>query len=151
MDFELEILRANRRNITTIVKKLSVERLNKIPVGFTNTIIWNVAHLVVTQQLLCYKLSDNKLLIPSYLVDKFAKGTYPKEKLSSEEIKEIMTLFNELPNQLEKDYKNNIFSTYNSYTTSTTITLNTIQEAIKFNNYHEGIHLGIILQLLKMV
>lgn len=151
MDFEFKILKTNRKNIANVVKSLSVEQLNKIPVGFTNNIIWNIAHLVVTQQLLCYKLSGNKLLIPIYLVEKFAKGTYPKNKLSSKEIKEIMTLLNVLPNQLEADYKKNIFSEYKPYTTSTSIILKSIEEAIRFNNYHEGIHFGILLQLLKMV
>lgn len=151
MDFELKILKTNRNNIANFTKGLNLERINKVPVGLKNSIGWTVAHLVVTQQLLCYKLSDRKLLIPNYLVEKFSKGTFPKEDLQEKEFKEIMTLFLELPNQLEKDYKKGLFTSFKPYATSTGIELLSIGDAIKFNNYHEGIHLGIILQLLKMV
>lgn len=151
MDFELKILKTNRNNIADFIKDLSLERVNKIPVGLKNNISWTVAHLVVTQQILCYKLSNCKMLVPNHLVEKFSKGSFPKEDLQEKEFKEIMTLFLELPNQLEKDYKKGLFTSFKPYTTSTGIELLSIENAIKFNNYHEGIHLGIILQLLKMV
>ena len=40
-----------------------------------------------------------------------------------------------------------MFKNYNPYKTSVNITLNSVKEGITFNNYHEGIHLGTILQL----
>jgi hypothetical protein len=41
-----------------------------------------------------------------------------------------------------KDYDNNFFTDYNSYTTSFGLDLKNIQEAIIFNNMHESLHLG---------
>ena len=59
--------------------------------------------------------------------------------------------FLKLPEKLEEDYNNGIFKNYSEYTTSVNITLNSIEDGIVFNTYHEGVHLGIILQLLKFV
>ena len=59
--------------------------------------------------------------------------------------------FIQLPIKLEEDYNAGIFKDYTSYTTSIGVTLNSVKEAIPFNLYHEGIHLGIILQLLKFI
>jgi hypothetical protein len=51
----------------------------------------------------------------------------------------------------KEDYKNKMFKTYNSYTVSTKSTLSNVEEAIDFNNFHEGIHLGYILALRKSI
>ena len=59
--------------------------------------------------------------------------------------------FLELPKKLEEDFKNGIFKNYNNYTTIVDVTLTDVNEAIAFNTLHEGIHLGIILQLKKFV
>ena len=63
----------------------------------------------------------------------------------------IKTHLLELPQELEIDYNNNVFKQYTMYTTSLNITLNNIEEALTFTLFHEGIHLGVILQLLKLV
>jgi len=36
----------------------TLEQLNKIPEGFSNNLIWNIGHIIVTQQVLIYKLSN---------------------------------------------------------------------------------------------
>ena len=56
-----------------------------------------------------------------------------------------------LPTKLESDYSNTIFSNYNSYTTSYNITLSSIEEAIQFNNVHDGLHFGYIMALKKVI
>lgn len=151
MNKQFEILRQSRKLILSSIENLSIEQLNKIPEGFNNNIVWNVAHLVVTQQLLCYKLSELECLISKDMIERFQKGTFPKHPVLEDEFLEIKKLFLELPNKLEEDYKKQVFKKYLSYKTSVNITLNSIEDGIEFNAYHEGIHLGIILQLLKFI
>lgn len=151
MNKQFEILRQSRKLILSSIENLSIEQLNKIPEGFNNNIAWNVAHLVVTQQLLCYKLSELECLISKDMIERFQKGTFPKRPVLEDEFLDIKKLFLELPNKLEEDYKNQKFKKYLSYKTSVNITLNSIEDGIEFNAYHEGIHLGIILQLLKFI
>jgi len=151
MNKQFEILQQSRKLILKSIENLTIEQLNKIPEGFNNNIVWNVAHLVVTQQLLCYKLSELECLISNNMIERFQKGTFPKDPILEDEFLEIKKLFLELPKRLEEDYKKQMFKKYFPYKTSVNITLNSIEDGIAFNAYHEGIHLGIILQLLKFI
>ena len=149
--YPIDILQKNRALIVKVTNDLTLEQFNKIPEGFGNNIAWNIAHLVVTHQLLCYKFSGLPMNVSDEMVEKYMKGTSPKETVSQSELDEIKQLFVELPIQFEKDYTAKIFKEYESYTTSVNVTLTDIDSATAFNNLHEGIHLGIILSLKKLV
>ncbi|MDF1517360.1 MAG: DinB family protein [Lutibacter sp.] len=151
MQKHFDILIKTRQLLLKITEHLSMEQLNKIPQGFKNNIAWNIAHLTVTQQLLCYKLSGLNCLVSDEMIADFQKGTTPTQPISKEEFEVIKAQFLQLPLQLEEDYNKGIFKNYNEYKTSVNITLNSVEDAIMFNTYHEGIHLGIILQLMKFV
>jgi hypothetical protein len=105
----------------------------------------------VTQQVLCYKLSGLKCLISDEMIDLYRKGTAPTTAVTKEEFNEIKDLFISLPFQFEEDYKKGIFENYTAYTTSVNVVLTDIKSAATFNLFHEGIHLGTILGLRKLV
>ncbi len=151
MQKQIEILKKSRLLILKVIENLSIEQLNKIPEGFNNNIAWNIAHLMVTQQLLCYKLSGLNCLISNEMIGKFQKGTSPNQFISMEEFSTIKELFLQLPNTFEEDFLQGIFKNYTNYTTSVDVTLSSLSDAVIFNLLHEGIHLGIILQLKKLV
>lgn len=145
------ILRTTRNNILNSITKLSVEQLNKIPEGYNNNIIWNVAHVVVTQQLLIYKLSGVLPKLEDPFIDRFKKGTEPSGKIDNEEIEEINTLLVKTVDWLEEDYAKGVFKTFNEYSTSYGYALNSTNDAILFNNVHEGLHFGYIMAMKKLV
>lgn len=151
MQKHFDILIKTRQLLLKITEHLSMEQLNKIPQGFKNNIAWNIAHLAVTQQLLCYKLSGLNCLVSDEMIADFQKGTAPDQPISKDEFEAIKAQFLQLPLQLEEDYNKEIFENYTEYKTSVNINLNSVDDAIMFNTYHEGIHLGIILQLMKFV
>ena len=151
MHKQIEILKKSRLLILKVIEDLSIEQLNKIPEGFNNNIAWNIAHLTVTQQLLCYKLSGLDCLISNEMIEKFQKGTAPNLSISKEDFSTIKELFLQLPNAFEEDFSKGIFKNYSDYTTSVNVTLSSLNDAVIFNLLHEGIHLGIILQLKKLV
>lgn len=151
MEKQFEILKANRVIVLKVIENLSLEQLNKIPDGFRNNIAWNVAHLPVIQQLLCYRLSELKITISDEMVEKYQKGTAPTKDITQQELDEIKVLFLRQVDEFKEDYTNNKFITYNSYPTSVNVTLNSIDDAIEFNNFHEGLHLGYILALKNIV
>ena len=151
MQKHFETLKKSRELVLRIIKDLTMNQLNTIPEGFKNNIAWNVGHLVVTQQLLGYRLSGVNCLVSNEMIDTFRKGTAPEKPVSEEEFEKIKELFSRLPIQFEKDYNAEVFKSYNEYTTSVNVTLSTIDDAVIFNTFHEGVHLGIILQLKKLV
>jgi|TARA_B110000305_G_C19439241_1_gene640830 hypothetical protein len=151
MTNHFDLLSKGRVLILKVINDFSMDQLNKIPEGFNNNIAWNVAHLLVTQQLLCYKFSGLPLAVSDKMVKTFVKGTSPQEDISHQEFEEIKRLFIELPEKLAADFNNELFTSYTPYTTSVNVTISDISSAIVFNNFHEGIHLGIILGLRKLV
>lgn len=151
MKTQFDILLKSRELVLKTIDGLSMEQIHEIPDGFKNNIAWNVAHLVVTQQLLHYKLSGLNLLIPDDLIADYRKGTFPTKTFSEEEFDEVLELFSGLPETLIEDYQAAIFENYDEYETSTGFVLTSIENAIAFNNFHEGIHYGIIRALVKLV
>ncbi len=151
MQSQFEFLKITRNNVLKAIDGLSNEELNLIPPGFKNNIIWNVAHLVVTQQLLCYKLSGLEMYLDNDFVDSYRKGSEANGKVSQEEIEEIKTQLVELPNKLITDYNNATFKSFAAYPTSYNVILNSIEDAIQFNNVHEGLHFGYIMAMKKII
>ncbi|WP_430411216.1 DinB family protein [Kordia sp.] len=151
MNFTRTITYKNRIILKRFLKEIPLADLNKIPEGFSNNIIWNIAHVVVTQQLLIYKLSGLPMHVSEEMVSKYRNKTTPEGDVTQAEVDEIYDLLESLLVQTEKDIEADIFKTYNEYTVSLGTTLTNVPEAIEFNNFHEGIHLGYILALRKAI
>ncbi len=149
MIWALEITIKNREILRSFLDNFSLEQLNKIPKGFVNNIIWNIAHTITIQQLLVYKLSGLPTIISEEMIGMYQKGTKPKRDVTQNEVDEIKKLLFSTIEKTEEDYKNGVFKNYNTYTTSTNSALTNVEDAMDFNNFHEGIHLGYILALKK--
>jgi len=153
MDKIIEVITAGRQSLLKLIEGLSTEQLNKIPDGFNNNIAWQIGHIAVTQQVLCYKLSNNELLIDTELVDKYRGGTKPEAFITAEEIAQIKTYLLSTIDQLVQDLSINKFENYRSYTPSTykIYTIESIEDAIKFIVSHDGLHYGCCLMMKKFV
>ena len=147
MDWNHNIILKNRRLLSKFLEKFSLDQLNTVPKGYRNSIFWNVAHTVVTQQLLVYGLSNRPLLVDSDLVKTYKKDTKTVHEATEEELALVKTLLFSTIEQTKTDYDNGIFNNFTPYTTSLNVTLSTVDEAIRFNTFHEGIHLGYILAM----
>ncbi|MET0946482.1 MAG: DinB family protein [Flavobacterium sp.] len=151
MNSVFEVQKTIREILLKILDNHSLEQLNKIPTGFSNNLIWNIAHCVSTQQVLVYKLSGLPMKVSEDFINKYRKGTKPEGDVSQVEVDEIRTLLSTTLEQVQKDFADGIFQTYTEYTTSMGYTLKDINGALDFNNYHEGIHTGIIMSIRKFV
>jgi hypothetical protein len=147
MDWNYNVTLQNRKLLSKFLEKFSLDQLNKIPEGYRNSVFWNIAHTIVTQQLLVYGLSNTPFLIASELVNTYKKGTKTTHEATEEELVLIKSFLFSTIEQTKIDYENGVFENYTSYTTSLDVTLTTIEEAMSFNAFHEGIHLGYILAM----
>ena len=145
--YTLKITYKTRVILKNYLETIALEDLNKIPEGYNNNIFWNIAHLVATQQILVYKFSEVPVLVSDEIINKYRKGTKPEADATQAEVDEIKTLLFSTLEQTEEDYKAGKFKTYNTITTSMDSTLSNVDEAIAYNNFHEGIHLGSVLAL----
>ena len=151
MKIQFDVLRKSRDLVLKELHGLTLAQIHTIPAGFKNNIAWNVAHLVVTQQLLHYKLSGLNCLCPDDLIEAHTKGTLPTKTFSEEEFEEVKELLVGLPDTLEEDFEAGIFVNFNEYPTSTGFVLNSLETAMIFNNFHEGVHYGIIRSIKRFV
>lgn len=151
MDWAFEITQKNRTILNWYIENLSLEQFNKVPRGFKNNIIWNIAHTIATQQILVYRLSNLPMVLPEAFIEKFKKGTKTEGDLSQKEVDEVKSYLFSSVEKIRTDYNNGVFKTFSEYTVSTKSTLTNVEDAIAFNNFHEGIHLGYIFAQLKLV
>ncbi|MBK7631964.1 MAG: DinB family protein [Ignavibacteriales bacterium] len=145
----IKMLKTERQLILRGIENLSNEQLLKIPEGGKNNILWNLGHIIVTQQVLHYTLSRLEMRIPKEISSIFRTGTSPEVWRETPNITELKSLLPELPDKLLEDYNNGMFKEFRPYKTSTGVELNTFEDAITFNHFHEGTHTGIILGLIK--
>ncbi len=151
MNYHFDILATTRKNILATLEDLTLEQLNHIPEGFGNNIIWNVGHIIITQQILHYQLSGLPCHSPAAWLAAYRKGSQANSSVSKKEVAQLKNYLWDTVELLYSDFADNIFEKYKTYPTSYNITIHNIEEAIVFNNVHEGLHYGSILALKKLV
>lgn len=139
-----------RKNIVSLIEKNEDILLTEAK-GYKNNLLWNAAHCASTLQLLTYGISGNDLPLGLDTINLYRKGTSfdsSKEQIDIAELKEVLISSVE---QVKKDYESGVFSTWKEYETSFGTTLRSVEDAILFNNIHEGIHLGYMLAQIKAI
>jgi hypothetical protein len=100
---------------------------------------------------LVYTLSGLPMHISDLLFEKYQNGSRPDGKTSQIEVAEIKKLLSEIVEKTKADFEAGIFKEFHPYQTKTGFNLGTLKEAMEFNNYHEGIHLGIMMSIKKHI
>jgi hypothetical protein len=153
METALRILQNNRNVYLRLLESFTLKQLNAIPKGFSNNIVWNIGHIIVTQQILVYKLSGIPLYVSQAMEETYKNGTIPTGKTSQEEVNELKKLLISMVLKTKEDFdKLDYFKNYQEFTTkSTGFTIDSAKTAIEFNNFHEGVHFGMMLQIKKFI
>lgn len=151
MQETFKITKTSRAIISQFLDKYTLEQLNTIPDGFTNNLIWNIAHVVVVQQVLVYKLSGLPMVISDEMIEKYKKGSVVEHVVSQSEVDEIKALLISTLDKTEADYANGVFENYQEYPTSTGFVISSAEAAMAFNNFHEGLHIGIMMSIRKFI
>ena len=151
METSFNINLSSRKVLLTFLETNSLVQLNEIPKGFSNNLIWNIGHIVVVQQLLVYNLSGLPMMISDEMISKYRKGTKPEHNITQKEVDEIKAVLFSTIDQTKKDFSENLFQNYKPFTTMSGFEINSAAEAIEFNNYHEAIHTGIMMQIKKFI
>ena len=149
MEATFRIWETSRGLYQSFLDNYSLEQLNTIPEGMSNNLIWNMGHIIVSQQKLVYALSGLPMHISDSLFEKYQNGSRPDGKTSQIEVDEIMKLLSEMVEKTKIDFESGVFKEFHPYQTKTGFYLGTLKEAMEFNNYHEGIHLGIMMTIKK--
>ena len=147
-----DVSTTSRNMVSKFLSGYSLDQLNVIPEGLNNNLIWNIGHIIVSQQLLVYKLSGLPMMISDELVEKYKKGTKPEHPATQAEVEELKALLFSTIQQTKLDYDAKLFQNYHDYTTSTgNHVLKNAEDAMAFSNFHEGLHLGIMTIICKFL
>jgi hypothetical protein len=114
-------------------------------------LIWNIGHVIVVQQGLVYRLSGLPTYVTDEMTNTYKNGSKPTRTKTQAEVDELKGLLVILMEKTKDDFANGKFITYNEFTTSTGFHLASIKEAMEFNNYHEAIHLGFMMNIRKFI
>ena len=144
-------IKRSREIYASYLENYTLEQLNTIPDGLRNNLIWNIAHIIVSQQRLAYLLSGNETLISEEFTNKYVNGTIPDGNATQEEVDEIKQLLFSTIEQTILDYENGKFDNYTETQTRTGFLLTNIEEAMLFNHYHEGVHLGFMMKIKRFI
>ena len=151
METILKTWKASRKLYMEFFDKYSLEQLNKVPKGFNNNLIWNIGHIIVTQQKLIYKGANLQGYISDDLFDQYKSGTKPTAPVSENEANNLKALLTSLIEKTELDVAKDIFVSYNERITGIGFHLESVRDAFECNNYHEGMHLGYMMAIRKFV
>ncbi len=151
MEAIIKAWKTSRKIYTDFFDKYSLEQMNIVPDKFSNNIIWNIGHIVAAQQSLVYKTSNLPMNITEEYFDKYKPGTKPVGAVSQGEVNEIKSLLTSMVEQTEADLANGKFVSFTERNTITGFHLGNLQDALVFNNYHEGLHMGYIKSIVRFV
>lgn len=147
----IDIIKQPRLLVLKEIENFSTEQLNKIPEGFNNNIAWNLGHMIAAQQGICYKRSGLDTTVTEEFFHAYKPGTKPEKFIDTAEITFIKEQLFITLEQLEADMNKGIFINYTQVMTRYGIELSSIDQAISFLPFHEGLHIGYIMSLRKLV
>lgn len=140
-----------RKNFQALIAGLDGDQLNQVPDGFSNNIIWNYGHAICTMLLLTYGRIGQQIPVSTVWLDEFRKGSKPQKEWDDFEIQDLIEFDAKSLEQFQEDLELGRFENFELYETSYGIQLKNIQEALAFDNIHEGLHLGVAMSLRHLV
>jgi uncharacterized damage-inducible protein DinB len=149
LDKQLEFIQQPRLMILKVLESFTLEQLNTIPAGFNNNIAWNLGHMLAAQLGIWYRRAG--LAVDENFYELYKPDSKPEAPITQEQLDDIKLRLITSLDQLKKDYAANIFTNYPTWTTRYGAVISNIDEAISFLPFHEGLHIGYIMAMRKLV
>lgn len=141
-------LETYRSYVLSVLKNVTAEKAEIIPVGFNNNIRWNLGHIYLDQYLWIQALTKEKNTTFEKLNSWFGFGTSPAN-FSSEtpSLEELKVLLKEQPSQIKEAYGERLEEEFSP----TEMEMHTIEQVLIRTIFHEGMHLQAILDIKKCI
>lgn len=144
-------LDAARRIQSELIEGLDAKALTTVPQGWRNHLLWHIGHLTYVQQALIYGLSGTPMPMDGSLFKAFSswfgRGSSPLEWENQPDSTAVLKAHDHYWRSMADDLAVGRFKGYKPYTTAMGVRLSTVEEALAFNNVHEGIHYGLMVRL----
>lgn len=149
-----DVLIASRKRMADRLQDLTPEQWFTQPDGFANNVAWNVGHLALAQQYLCYGLAEVPFAMPKEQMETmnplYGGGTSPADWSGNPDTDELLHWLVEMPQKLAADIAAGKFDNFvpPEPTEGRFLQPNSTMHIMLFNHYHEGLHAGTIGELL---
>jgi len=151
LDSTFKSIHSVRGTVAFILSKTPLDQLNKIPEGQSNNIIWNAAHIISVQQLLVNRRSGAPYTEPKELTSNYKPGTAPDADMDQDFVSMLQERLIVNAQEMESGYIKGLFKDYEPFTTRTKSVLESDADAINFELFHSGLHLGYIMSYLNLL
>lgn len=131
------------------------EMADQIPEGFRNSLRWNFGHIYVVLERFSFHFIGIPQHLPEGFKEQFEYGTSPlltSASIPVPTLEELETLLKEQVGRIREALVHRMHEKIEPpYTTSAGMTLDTPEQFLSFNLYHEGMHFGIIKLYKKLL
>lgn len=151
VEYIIDTIGITRKNFLKALETCDIEKLNRIPQGFSNNLVWNFAHVMSSMQMLCYERSGFASRIDQALVDAYKPQTFPEKFVDEVRFEIIKEAVMSSVDILKDDYKAGIFKHYAERQTRFGVLITNIDEAISYISTHETLHFGYAKALMRVL
>lgn len=133
-------------------REVSEEEANAIPKGFTNNIRWQVGHLLMCAENLLLTQTGLGKTVPSEWGKYFLPGTSPNDfSTETPSFKELRAALKNQTEQIPTLISKNWDRELSHGLTLPRTTITTVEDAFLFCLFHEGLHLGQVQSIRRLV
>jgi hypothetical protein len=151
MQSQFHIIKENRKLFMRLMEELTIDQINEIPAGYNNNIAWNFGHAVISFQMIVNMRSGKDTKISKEFIAKYQKGSKPEAFIGSEEVAFLKSEAIRLIEELELEWSNGEFTSYQAFTTSLGIPINNCNDAVHFAATHDMMHFGYAWAMKRLV
>lgn len=139
-----------RHELLVEVETINEEEADIIPEGFRNNIRWNLGHIYLEQYQWIQQLTKEPIMIPEHFKEWFGYGTSPEdwaEGIPIPSLDYVKRLLAVQPFMIRDLYGERLEEEFAVTETG----MYTVEQVLVRTIFHEGIHLGNIITLKKLV
>jgi len=134
-----------------MLDRMPLEAVNVVPEGFSNNIVWNMGHVICVQQLLVNRRAGLPYTEDRVITQNYRPGTYVEGDVDQEFVDFLKERLVANAVEMETSYQQYEGTSYEPFMTKTRMSLDSIEDAISFDLFHEGLHMAYILQLQRAI
>ena len=150
MDATMKLFKYNRTSTLILLPKLDESLWDIQPENWPNTIRWNAGHVYAeTERFLNDADQEYEIIRPDWM-DLFLDGTRPSEWTEEDQVpskEEIIKALKEQEKRIETFFEGKLDNKADKVRDLNGTLLDTVNSALQFVTWHEGIHLGVVKSL----
>ncbi|XEC94920.1 DinB family protein [Paenibacillus tarimensis] len=137
-----------RSQTLKLMGRVTEEAVDRVPAGFRNTIRWQFGHIYYVLERLTFQPIGLSPHLPQGFKEQFDNGTSPlniPESVAVPSLQELEILLKDQVERVRAVLEHRLTERVSSpYTIPAGLTLETPEQFLSFNLFHEGMHLSVI-------